>query len=55
MVTEELNIDEAENCRKGEQQQHRLTEHDRKLAKEFGPTSLNVVNSETGHAGQNTN
>ena len=43
MVTKELNDEEAERERKAVQQQHRLTEHDRQLAKEFGPASLNVV------------
>ena len=54
MVTEELNEEEAEKERKAAQQQHRLTEHDRQLAKEFGPASLNVVKKlhrQLGHPG----
>ena len=54
MVTEELNDEEAERERKAVQQQHRLTEHDRQLAKEFGPASLNVVKKlhrQLGHPG----
>ena len=54
MVSEELNDEEAERERKAVQQQHRLTEHDRQLAKEFGPASLNVVKKlhrQLGHPG----
>ena len=54
MVTEELNDEEAEKERKAAQQQHRLTEHDRQLSKEFGPASLNVVKKlhrQLGHPG----
>ena len=43
MVTDEVDETEKELEKKKQSSTHRLTEHDRRLSKEFGPTAFNVV------------
>ena len=54
MVTNKVDETEKELKKKKQLSTHRLTEHDRRLSKEFGPTALNVVKKlhrQLGHPG----